>query len=135
MAATWWLQVRTRNAGFVDVVWAALMGASALLYGALGLGAATPRLLVAMLGGIWGFRLSLHLLSRVLHEAEDGRYRFLRQHWRDDISPFASSGMKSVSIMIPRSRMIWKLTDSLPPVSISLPRNFVTSSYQCQYVQ
>jgi steroid 5-alpha reductase family enzyme len=84
MIGTWWLQVRTRNAGYVDVVWAALMGASALLYGALGHGAATPRLLVAMLGGIWGFRLSLHLLARVLHEAEDGRYRFLRKHWNDD---------------------------------------------------
>jgi steroid 5-alpha reductase family enzyme len=81
MSATWWLQVRTRNAGYVDVAWAALMGAAALFYGAVGIGAATPRLLVAMLGGIWGFRLSLHLLSRVLHEAEDGRYRYLREHW------------------------------------------------------
>lgn len=88
MGATWWLQWRTRNAGYVDVVWAALMASAALLYGALGHGAATPRLLVAMLGGIWGFRLSLHLLSRVLHEAEDGRYRFLRAHWRDDQRKF-----------------------------------------------
>ncbi len=84
MSATWWLQLRTRNAGYVDVVWAALMGAAAMFYGAVGMGAATPRLLVAMLGGIWGFRLSLHLLSRVLHEAEDGRYRHLREHWQDD---------------------------------------------------
>jgi steroid 5-alpha reductase family enzyme len=88
MIATWWLQVRTRNAGYVDVVWAALMGAAALFYGAVGMGAATPRLLVAMLGGIWGFRLSLHLLSRVLHETEDGRYRHLREHWRDDQRKF-----------------------------------------------
>jgi steroid 5-alpha reductase family enzyme len=88
MSLTWWLQRRTRNAGYVDVVWAALMGASALLYGAIGMGAATPRLLVAMLGGIWGFRLSLHLLSRVLHEAEDGRYRHLREHWGGDQRKF-----------------------------------------------
>jgi steroid 5-alpha reductase family enzyme len=88
MTLTWWLQRRTRNAGYVDVVWAALMGASALLYGAIGMGAATPRLLVAMLGGIWGFRLSLHLLSRVLHEAEDGRYRHLREHWGGDQRKF-----------------------------------------------
>ena len=88
MGATWWLQLRTRNAGYVDVVWAALMGAAALFYGAVGMGAATPRLLVAMLGGIWGFRLSLHLLSRVLHEAEDGRYRHLREHWHDDQRKF-----------------------------------------------
>jgi steroid 5-alpha reductase family enzyme len=88
MIATWWLQLRTRNAGYVDVVWAALMGAAALFYGAVGMGAATPRLLVAMLGGTWGFRLSLHLLSRVLHETEDGRYRHLREHWRDDQRKF-----------------------------------------------
>jgi steroid 5-alpha reductase family enzyme len=88
MTATWWLQRRTRNAGYVDVVWAALMGAAALFYGAVGMGAATPRLLVAMLGGIWGFRLSLHLLARVLHESEDGRYRHLREHWRDDQRKF-----------------------------------------------
>ena len=81
MALTWELQRRTQNAGYVDVVWAALMGGSAIFYSAFGCGAGWPRFLVAMLGGIWGFRLSLHLLSRVLHEAEDGRYRFLRQHW------------------------------------------------------
>jgi steroid 5-alpha reductase family enzyme len=88
MTLTWSVQRRTRNAGYVDVVWAALMGGSALFYGALGSGAATPRLLGAMLGGIWGFRLSLHLLARVLHETEDGRYRFLREHWRDDQRKF-----------------------------------------------
>lgn len=88
MIGTWMLQLRTRNAGYVDVAWAALMGAAALFYGAVGMGAATPRLLVAMLGGIWGFRLSLHLLSRVLHEAEDGRYRHLREHWHDDQRKF-----------------------------------------------
>jgi hypothetical protein len=31
---------------------------------------------------LWGFRLSLHLLHRVLHEAEDGRYAHLREHWQ-----------------------------------------------------
>ena len=81
MTATWELQRRTHNAGYVDVVWAALMGGAAIFYSAVGAGSNAPRLLVAMLGGIWGFRLSLHLLSRVLHEAEDGRYRFLREHW------------------------------------------------------
>jgi steroid 5-alpha reductase family enzyme len=81
MTATWWLQLRTRNAGYVDVAWAALVAGAALFYGAFGDGAGVPRLLVAMLGGIWGFRLSMHLLARVLNEAEDGRYRYLRQHW------------------------------------------------------
>jgi steroid 5-alpha reductase family enzyme len=81
MAATWWLQKRTRNAGYVDVAWAGLLAVAALIYGSFAEGAGVPRLLVAMLGGIWGVRLALHLLSRVLHEAEDGRYAALREHW------------------------------------------------------
>jgi steroid 5-alpha reductase family enzyme len=84
MAATWELQRRTRNAGYVDVVWAALMAIAALFYSVVGVGADLPRLLVALLGGIWGIRLSLHLLARVLREPEDGRYRYLREHWGDD---------------------------------------------------
>lgn len=88
MTATWELQRRTRNAGYVDVVWAALMGASAAFYSFVGAGAGLPRTLVAVLGGIWGFRLSIHLLTRVLHEAEDGRYRYLRQYWNNDQRKF-----------------------------------------------
>jgi hypothetical protein len=82
MAGTWWLQRRTRNAGYVDVAWAALLAVAALIYGSFAAGAGIPRLLVAMLAGIWGVRLALHLLSRVLHEAEDGRYQALREHWQ-----------------------------------------------------
>lgn len=88
MTATWWLQLRTRNAGFVDVSWAGLMGLAALFYGAVGAGAAMPRLLAAMLGGVWAFRLCLHLLARVLHEVEDGRYRYLRGHWNGSQAKF-----------------------------------------------
>ena len=42
----------------------------------------------AMLGGLWGFRLCMHILSRVLSEPEDGRYRYLREYWRDDQRKF-----------------------------------------------
>ncbi|HET6604381.1 MAG TPA: DUF1295 domain-containing protein [Xanthomonadaceae bacterium] len=81
MTAAWELQRRTRNAGYVDVAWAALMAVAALLYGAVAAGPGLQRLLVAMLAGIWAMRLVLHLLARVLSEAEDGRYRQLRTHW------------------------------------------------------
>ncbi len=81
MTAVWWIQQRTRNAGYVDVAWAALLGTAALYYGAIADGALIPRLLVAVLAAAWGFRLALHLLHRVLNESEDGRYAHLRQHW------------------------------------------------------
>jgi len=84
MSAVWWLQVRTRNAGYVDIAWAALMGLAAIWYGFIGDGARVPRITVAVLGTVWGFRLALHLLHRVRSEPEDGRYRHLREVWKGD---------------------------------------------------
>ena len=69
-------------------IWAACMGASALFYATVGSGSLIARLGVAMLGGVWGFRLCLHILARVLSEREDGRYRYLREHWHDNQGKF-----------------------------------------------
>ncbi len=81
MVALWALQCRTRNAGPVDVAWALLLGVAALGFGWFAQGNVEIRITVAVLGGLWGFRLGLHLLRRVLSEPEDGRYAFLRAHW------------------------------------------------------
>lgn len=80
MTAAWALQRRTQNIGIVDVVWSACLGLGALLIAATGTGAATPRVLLAALGGIWSLRLARHLWLR-LGEGEDGRYRALRERW------------------------------------------------------
>jgi len=80
----WLRQRRNRNAGIVDVVWAAGVGTAAVLLGALGGGASRPRLLLALLGGLWGWRLARHLWRRVSREGEDGRYAHLRTLWNDD---------------------------------------------------
>jgi steroid 5-alpha reductase family enzyme len=82
MALVWLLQIRTRNAGYVDVAWALMLGCAALYFGWAGEGSVTARVLIAVMGGLWGFRLGLHLCARVLHEPEDGRYAFLRMHWQ-----------------------------------------------------
>jgi steroid 5-alpha reductase family enzyme len=82
MMLSWSWQKRRSNAGIVDITWAVCLAFSALYYGALGAGALLPRMLVGIFGAIWGFRLASHLLVRVLHEAEDGRYAFLRAHWQ-----------------------------------------------------
>jgi len=84
MTAGWALSFKRGNAGWVDVFWAGLMAATALYAGSFSDGAALNRWLVAMMGGLWGARLSLHLLHRVLGEPEDGRYRALREHWNGD---------------------------------------------------
>lgn len=81
MALVWAISMRVNNVGYVDVAWAGLMALAALLVGTLGEGAEMPRGLVALFGGLWGARLCLHLLRRVLHEPEDGRYQALRSKW------------------------------------------------------
>lgn len=78
MAVVWALSMRLRNVGYVDVAWAGLMALAALFTGFVGEGDELPRILVALFGGIWGSRLCLHLLHRVLREPEDGRYQAMR---------------------------------------------------------
>lgn len=82
MTLGWQWQRRRANAGIVDVLWAAGVGGSAVLLAITGSGAPWTRLLLAVLGGLWGSRLAVHLWRRVRGEPEDGRYRNLRAHWR-----------------------------------------------------
>src|SRR5207342_2057347 len=88
MVVTWSISMRTNNVGYVDVAWAALMAVAALLVGTLAEGAEMPRGLVALFGSLWGTRLCLHLLRRVLHEPEDGRYQALRASWQGSRGKF-----------------------------------------------
>lgn len=82
MTAGWAWQRRRTNAGIVDVLWSTGVGGSAVLAALIGSGAAGPRMVMAVLGGLWGLRLAWHLWRRVSGEAEDGRYRALREHWK-----------------------------------------------------
>jgi steroid 5-alpha reductase family enzyme len=81
MTLGWQWQRRRANAGIVDVLWAAGVGGSAVLLAITGSGTPWTRLLLAVLGGLWGSRLAVHLWRRVRGEPEDGRYRNLRAHW------------------------------------------------------
>ncbi|MGH8042657.1 MAG: DUF1295 domain-containing protein [Rudaea sp.] len=101
----WLIQLRTRNIGIVDAIWAACMGAAALFYAWVGSGGLVSRLAVAMLGGIWALRLCLHILARVLGESEDGRYRYLREYWNGDqrklLGFFMTQGLLTVLFSLP----------------------------------
>ena len=88
MVAAWYFSMRVRNVGYVDVVWAGLMAAAAVMVSCEGVGSDLPRALVAFLGGIWGARLCIHLLKRVMHEPEDGRYQALRATWNGSPAKF-----------------------------------------------
>ena len=78
MYAAWRRQLRTRNAGVVDVLWALSIGALGLGYALLADGWIGRRVLVGSLVAIWSLRLGLHLAKRVAGEAEDGRYTEIR---------------------------------------------------------
>ncbi|MEO6365608.1 MAG: DUF1295 domain-containing protein [Luteimonas sp.] len=88
MTGVWSFAMRTRNIGYVDVAWAGLMSLAALVAGVFSSGAALPRLLTAAAGAVWGARLCVHLLRRVLREEEDGRYQVLRQRWNGSPTKF-----------------------------------------------
>jgi steroid 5-alpha reductase family enzyme len=88
MTAGWAWQRRKTNAGIVDVLWSTGVGGAAVLAAFIGSGAVLSRVVMAGLGGLWGLRLALHLWRRVAGEAEDGRYRALREHWHGSQAKF-----------------------------------------------
>lgn len=90
MAGLWAVQRRTSDAGIVDVGWAALLGALAVLYAAvLDGGLPARRWLVAAVAGAWSARLAGYLLvDRVVGGEEDGRYQALRAHWGERAQPW-----------------------------------------------
>jgi steroid 5-alpha reductase family enzyme len=80
MLALWLVQLRTRDAGIVDVGWAACLGVSAAFCALTGAGDPYRRLIIGAMGAVWGIRLAAHLLfDRVLRGPEDGRYQMMRE--------------------------------------------------------
>ncbi|WP_175773215.1 DUF1295 domain-containing protein [Paraburkholderia phenazinium] len=82
----WIVQLRSRNAGMIDPVWAATLGGVAVLAAGFGTGAGLNRTLVALGGGLWGLRLARHLWRRNHGQPEDARYRQFRLQWGDAAS-------------------------------------------------
>lgn len=77
----WLLQLRTRNGGLVDAVWAFTLGGLAIFYGAVGDAPLMVRVALSMMGGIWGIRLGAHLFVRNWGQPEDWRYARFRAQW------------------------------------------------------
>lgn len=79
----WLLQLRTRNAGIVDAIWAWSLGGLAVWFALTGAGDASVRAVTGILGGLWGLRLGWHLWVRNWGAAEDWRYAGFRARWGD----------------------------------------------------
>lgn len=77
----WLLQLRTRNAGVVDSIWAWTLALLAVMYAVLGTAPESARLLLAVMGGLWGLRLGWYLWRRNFGQPEDWRYAQFRKKW------------------------------------------------------
>jgi steroid 5-alpha reductase family enzyme len=90
MAALWFVQRARRDAGIVDVGWAAGLGILAILYAVCDDGWWPRRALLAVLVATWSFRLAYFLLrNRILGaREEDGRYQELRRLWGARQQPY-----------------------------------------------
>lgn len=88
MFVLWLLQRRTRDAGVVDVGWAASLALAAIFIALTSPGDPVRRAIIAVLTGVWGLRLASHLLvDRVLRGPEDGRYQMMRERFASRVQP------------------------------------------------
>ena len=107
MGVLWLVQHRRRDAGVVDVGWAAGLGVLAVLYGIRGGGDWQYRLLVAALAGLWSCRLAIYIyVNRVHGKEEDGRYQTLRAKWGSGAQArffvfFQAQGVLDVILSLP----------------------------------
>jgi steroid 5-alpha reductase family enzyme len=87
MLCVWLIYLRTNNAGFVDVGWSLGLPILAVFYALSAEGAGhSPRMwLLTGMVVVWGVRLGVHLLSRILREPEDGRYQEIRKNWQRNL--------------------------------------------------
>lgn len=80
---TWLIQLKTKNGGIVDSVWSLSFPFLAIVYFLIS-DLDELKLVFTLMIVIWGMRLGLHLLTRVLKEDhEDVRYAALRKEWGD----------------------------------------------------
>ncbi|MNL04372.1 hypothetical protein D3C87_1249400 [compost metagenome] len=84
MSAAWLVQRHTGQGGWADAFWSFGLGIAGVGVALFPLGGEAPsarQLLTAVLIGLWGLRLGLHIARRAAREAEDARYARLRVEW------------------------------------------------------
>jgi steroid 5-alpha reductase family enzyme len=79
MTVAWFVQWRTKNAGFVDAIWTFALGGAGVASGLTTVGLRGD--LVAFMSSIWALRLGGHILRRTWGAAEDARYAGFRATW------------------------------------------------------
>ncbi len=83
MLALWLVQVKTKNASFVDIGWTAGLCICAALYAALTQGMFLRKMILLGIVVVWSGRLCGLLIRRLLsHPGEDARYQRIRREWK-----------------------------------------------------
>ena len=82
MFVLWLIHLWIGNASIVDPGWAFGLPILAVTYAWLGTGYFWRRWMFAGMAVVWGTRLGLHLLARILGQPEEGRYQELRRQWK-----------------------------------------------------
>lgn len=119
MTALWVSQCMRRDAGIVDVGWAAGLGSLAVFYAVVGPGAIPRRILIGTTAGLWGLRLATYLFfDRVVGKPEDGRYQTLRARWGDQANRnffifFQAQALLDVILSLPFLLGCWNATADL----------------------
>ncbi len=85
MFVLWLVHLRTNNASVVDPGWAFGVPLLAVTYAVLGSGFVARKWLMAGMAAVWGIRLGIHLLVRIVGEPEEGRYQELRRQWKTNL--------------------------------------------------
>ena len=85
MSSAWWIEQRTANSGWVDVIWTIGLGLVstviiALLY-AHGATSYERAALISALVLAWSARLGIHIAMRTRSVSDDPRYAHLRAGW------------------------------------------------------
>jgi steroid 5-alpha reductase family enzyme len=107
MVLLWIYSEAYKNAGIVDVGWAASTGALGVYYAFAASGLPARRLGLGLLTGIWGFRLAWYLFfDRVYLRPEDKRYNVYRVRWEPNPSGkfflvFQAQGLLVVVLSLP----------------------------------
>lgn len=117
MFVLWLVHLRTVDAGIVDFGWAAGLGLTAVFYAFSSPETGARQWLLALLAGLWSFRLAGYLLiDRVVGGEEDGRYllvsyiKFLsRMGWR------TYEVFKRIQVAVLEYRDLWELLTEYPP--------------------
>lgn len=81
MTGVWLIQLKTRNAGIVDAVWAFSFPILTFIYCMYFDGFEARKIMIIALTLVWGARLGIYLLQRNAGEKEDVRYAQLRTEW------------------------------------------------------